>query len=134
MAAHDAVEVVHDAAAADGSWCFGTPPEPGTLAIELDKIEVVRNRILHEPGYFTKWPSQQTLCVKSAKALGLNTEVMECIATWWCPRYSYCKILTIDVARHEASPNPKIPQILCSITGIVSFHLLVQSLAVFMSL
>ncbi len=86
-----------------GEEPIGQPPPEGSLATVLEGMPEVRNRILIEPGYFTKWLNRDAINVKSVKALSLNVKIMEAIATWWCPNFSYAKILTIDVARKEAT-------------------------------
>lgn len=81
----------------------GCPPEEGQLAKVLEEMQEVRNRILCSPGYFTQWLNPKAINVKSAKAMGLNAKLLEKVAEWWCPHFGYADILTIDVARNEAS-------------------------------
>ena len=84
------------------------PPPEGELAKRLENMGEVRSRILISPGYLTQWLNSKAINVKSAKALGLNARVLEVVAEWWCPNFEYIKILTIDVARTEASSGTYI--------------------------
>lgn len=76
-------------------------PEKGLLAKRLESLECVRDRMLVGNGHVTTWPDEQTMGVKSVRAMALNAEILEVVALYWCPQWDHVKPLTIGLARQE---------------------------------
>ena len=77
-------------------------PETGSLARLFEDCKVFRERV-RDKGYLTRWPSAMTVGVPSVKAMGLNTKLLETLASWWCPLHEAPTAIPITVCRKEAS-------------------------------
>ena len=85
---------------------LNTDPPPGSLAEILENDNAIRRSILHPPKdqeqILTMWPCQNTICVKSVKAMSLNSHLLTVVAKWWTSYHDTCTCLTIDLMRGEA--------------------------------
>lgn len=87
-------------------------PVPGALAGMLEELPSIRRALLrdHHP-HFTKWPNQNSVGVKSMKAMALNPDALLAGAHWWCPLTRYPRPLKIGL-RDEVGVEEKKPIIL----------------------
>ena len=85
-------------------------PQPvlGVLAGMLEEMPSIRRALLRDHHqHFTKWPDQNTVGVKSMKAMALNPDALLCVAHWWCPLTSYPRPLKIGPMREEVGLEEK---------------------------
>ncbi len=78
------------------------PPPVGTLGAMLEELPTIRRALLRDNHkHFTKWRNQNSVGVKSVKAMALNAEVLYCVAQFWCPQSTYPRPVQIGFLRDE---------------------------------
>lgn len=84
---------------------FSIGSSAGPLAPLLENRKVIRNRLLKD-SQMTAWLNPRAVGVKSVKAMALNSEALEVVASWWCPNFPVATALRIGYVRPEAHVHP----------------------------
>ena len=78
-------------------------PERGVLARLWEGHRASRERlVLGELCQLTRWPSPACVGVPSVRAMALNSDILEMLASIWCPVRSAPKAVPINYLRQEA--------------------------------
>ena len=78
-------------------------PAKGLLAAMLDDRPALRHRLLEKPAQIlTRWTNEKAVGLPSVKAMCLNHEALEVLASWWTEACPFVKTVPLDAVRDEA--------------------------------